>query len=75
VESSIGPQPFILLVNKVDLRDQWEIPGSTWDKLKEDGWTILETSAKTGDHVEEAFSVLTSRILSSKEDDDEADDD
>ena len=75
VESRIGPQPFILLVNKVDLRDQWEIPNSTWDKLSEDGWTILETSAKTGDCVEEAFSALTSRILSSGEDDDEADDD
>jgi small GTP-binding protein len=74
VEASIGPQPFILLVNKVDLRDRWEIPGSTWDGLKEDGWTILETSAKTGDLVEEAFSALTSRILSSR-DDDEADDD
>jgi len=75
VESRIGAQPFILLVNKVDLRDQWEIPGSTWDNLKEDGWTILETSAKTGDRVDEAFSALTSRILNSEEDGNEADDD
>jgi small GTP-binding protein len=74
VESKIGPQPFILLVNKVDLRDQWEIPGSTWDKLKEEGWTVLETSAKTGDRVGEAFSTLTSRILSSVDDDDDEDD-
>jgi len=73
VEARIGPQPFILLVNKVDLRDQWEIAGSTWDGLREDGWTILETSAKTGDRVGEAFSSLTSRILSSADNDDEDD--
>jgi len=75
VENEIGRQPFLLLVNKVDLRSEWEIPDSTWEELKSNGWTILETSAKTGDHVEEAFLSLTSRILKARQDDDGDDDD
>lgn len=66
VETEIGPQPFLLLVNKADLRAEWEISPSAWDDLKDRGWTILETSAKTGDHVEEAFRTLTSRILEAR---------
>lgn len=78
VEAEIGVRPFLALVNKVDLRETWEIPDSAWAELTAKGWSILETSAKTGDHVEEAFLTLTSRILeaqnaaaSEDEDDDE----
>jgi GTPase SAR1 family protein len=55
--------PFLLLANKADERSNWEIPDSTWQQLKERGWTVLETSAKTGQQVEEAFLTLTGRIL------------
>ncbi|MES1257657.1 MAG: Rab family GTPase [Acidobacteriota bacterium] len=75
VENEIGKQPFLLLVNKVDLRSEWEIPEAVWDELKGSGWTVLETSAKTGDHVEEAFLTLTSRILQVRHDDAGEDDD
>jgi hypothetical protein len=34
-----------------------------WAELTGSGWTILETSAKTGQHVEEAFLSLASRML------------
>ena len=68
VETEIGKQPFLVLVNKVDLRETWEIPDSVWEELAAKGWTVLETSAKTGDHVEEAFLTLTSRILSAPDD-------
>ena len=63
VENELGRLPFILLVNKADLRSEWEIPDSAWEELKDAGWTLLETSAKTDVHVEEAFLTLTSRIL------------
>ncbi|HWF08471.1 MAG TPA: Rab family GTPase [Bryobacteraceae bacterium] len=66
VVSEIGDRPFLMLVNKADLRDAWEIPDTTWDDLKSAGWTILETSAKSGQHVEEAFLSLTSRMLAAK---------
>ena len=63
VETEIGVRPFLMLVNKVDLRETWEIPDSAWEELTAAGWTILETSAKSGQHVEEAFLSLTSRML------------
>ena len=63
VETEVGTRPFLALINKVDMRETWEIPDSALGELSASGWSILETSAKTGDHVEEAFLTLTSRIL------------
>ena len=62
VEGELGPRPFLLLVNKADLRETWEIPDSVWEELAGAGWTVLETSAKSGQHVEEAFLSLASRM-------------
>ncbi len=75
VQSEIGKQPFLLLVNKVDLRDTWEIKDSEWSELTASGWIVLETSAKTGEHVEEAFLALTSSILKARNDSSSEDDD
>lgn len=61
--AEIGARPFLLLVNKADLRNSWEIADSVWQELQAEGWTILETSAKSGQHVEEAFAALTSQML------------
>jgi hypothetical protein len=74
VETEIGSRPFLLLVNKADLRDTWEIPDTRWADLAGAGWTILETSAKSGQHVEEAFATLSSRMLQAQSDDSEDDD-
>lgn len=71
VEDEIGARPFLLLVNKADLRETWEIPESAWQELASSGWTVLETSAKSGDHVEEAFLSLTARMLSAPADEDD----
>jgi hypothetical protein len=66
VEDEIGEKPFLLLVNKADLRDAWEIPD-----LSDSGWTVLETSAKSGDHVEEAFLTLTQNMLAATAEEDD----
>jgi small GTP-binding protein len=73
VENEVGKRPFLLLVNKADLKESWEIPESAWQELSELGWSVLETSAKSGEHVEEAFQTLTTRMLQAQtesEDDD-----
>jgi small GTP-binding protein len=73
VNGELGPRPFLLLANKVDERSNWEISDATWEELRRSGWTILETSAKTGESVEQAFLTLTSRILETQDDSEEAD--
>jgi hypothetical protein len=75
VESEIGPRPFLALVNKADLRETWEIPDSTWQDLTGSGWTVLETSAKSGQHVEEAFLTLSSRMLKARDGNSDSEDD
>jgi small GTP-binding protein len=62
---SIGDVPSLLLVNKADLRDQWEIPTQVLDGLRGKGWQILETSAKDGRNVEEAFHQLACSMVTS----------
>lgn len=74
VEREVGLRPFLLLVNKADLRDTWEIPDTAWADLTDAGWTVLETSAKSGERVEEAFLTLSSRMMSNQADDSEEDD-
>jgi hypothetical protein len=73
-EGEIGPRPFLLLVNKADLRDTWEIQQPAFEELADAGWTILETSAKSGAHVEEAFLTLTSRMLHAQAEEEDDDD-
>ena len=63
-KASIGEVPSLLLVNKADLKDQWEIPEQVLDGLRGKGWQILETSAKDGRNVEEAFRLLATSMAS-----------
>jgi len=60
---AIGDVPFLALINKVDLSDQWEIEDSQVAGLLASNWQILETSAKTGEKVEEAFMLLAEKML------------
>ncbi len=59
----LGPVPFVLLLNKVDLADEWEIKDEDLDALSDEGWNILRTSAKSGEAVENAFLSLTAMML------------
>ena len=59
----IGEVPFALLINKADLADGWHIDSRDIDRLVTRGWTVLETSAKTGHGVEEAFATLGKEML------------
>jgi small GTP-binding protein len=63
VTSEIGAVPFLLLINKADLRDSWDISEQPIETLASAGWMILRTSARTGEGVEEAFQELTKRMV------------
>jgi small GTP-binding protein len=62
IENEIGEIPFILVFNKSDLVDEIKIDKSQIEQLAQSGWQVIETSAKTGQGVEEAFLALTKRI-------------
>jgi small GTP-binding protein len=64
VTSEVGPVPFLLLLNKADLEESWDLSRGPVEALESAGWAILRTSAKTGQGVEEAFQELARRIVS-----------
>jgi small GTP-binding protein len=61
---AVGAIPFVFVVNKSDLADEWEIDAEAEAPLEAKGWKILHTSAKTGEGVEEAFLALAQAMLS-----------
>jgi len=63
VEENVGNVPFVLLLNKNDLRPEWEIDNKAISMLENDGFKIIETSAKTGSAVDEAFEYLANAML------------
>lgn len=62
-EEAVGAVPFILLLNKADLRDEWEFEGWEAQEFSGKDCTVIQTSAKTGQGVEEAFLHLAGRML------------
>ena len=63
VSEAVGIVPFICVVNKADLRESWEIQQPDLDNLVSSGWTVVETSAKTGTAVEGMFRTLTDAMM------------
>lgn len=59
----IGAVPFVFVVNKSDLAQEWEIELESEARLAALNWTILHCSAKTGEGVKEAFYQLTRKML------------
>ena len=61
--AAAGPVPFVLLLNKADLAEQWQVDQQAMLKIANDGWRTIKTSAKTGEGVEHAFVTLTRAML------------
>jgi small GTP-binding protein len=62
-EQTIGRVPFIMVVNKSDLTNSWEIEDELLEQCSRRGWPVIRTSAKTGDDVENAFANLARAML------------
>jgi len=61
----VGEVPVILVVNKSDLRDSWTIDAQRIVTLRDEGWQVIETSAKDSSNVDQAFASLAEQMLAS----------
>jgi len=62
--NTLGPIPFVLVINKADLKERWEISSQVKLDLEEKGIIVVETSAKECVGVEEVFQLLTREMMS-----------
>jgi hypothetical protein len=63
IRDMLGDVPFVLALNKYDLKDQWKLEEPDLNNLVAEGWSIVYTSAKTGEGVDEAFQKLGQLII------------
>jgi len=62
-EETIGGKPFIVMINKYDLKDEWEISPEAIAEMQSFGWHTMLTSAKDDMGVDESFLKLAKRML------------
>jgi small GTP-binding protein len=62
IEARYGEIPYVLVINKADLTEQWAIEQSRIDQLTDNGVPVFITSAKTGERIEEAFEKLSTLV-------------
>jgi len=63
VREEIGVIPFVFVINKCDLSQDWEVDSALEAQLTEKNWSLLRSSAKTGEGVEEAFALLARKMV------------
>ena len=63
VQEAHGRLPHVLVVNKADLKAQWEVESGVLDHLQATGHQLRETSALDGSGVAAAFHDLTRELL------------
>lgn len=59
----VGVLPFVFLINKSDLVDEWDVDEALEAQLAARNWTPFRSSAKTGEGVEAAFALLARKML------------
>lgn len=63
VSEIVGKVPFIFVLNKIDLTEEWIVDVDAVNALRRRGWDVRFTSAKTGAGVDEIFFDLASRLI------------
>ncbi|GAB4199652.1 MAG: Rab family GTPase [Wenzhouxiangellaceae bacterium] len=66
VEQRLGKLPFIVLLNKHDLSEQWAVSDEWLAERRQRGWTIYPSSALDGTNVDTAFDQLARRLITAK---------
>ena len=66
IKDTFGDLPCILVFNKKDLHESWQISTETIQQFRDEDWDIIETSALTGDAVDQTFVTLARKMLASR---------
>lgn len=66
VEERYGAMPYVLLINKYDLVNEWAVSESELESLRAQGTLVLCTSAMTGKCVEGAFADLAEALTGAR---------
>jgi small GTP-binding protein len=61
--SVVGEVPMVLVLIELGLTDEWEVDRRQTSSLRQQGWEVIETSAKLGTGVEDAFTGLARSML------------
>ena len=64
MSKEVGNVPFVVLLNKFDLKDKWQLSPKDVEAMQDDGWDYFFTSALTGENVDAAFTCLAEKIIS-----------
>ncbi len=65
ISERFGDIPHVLLINKSDLKHEWELTPEKTHELEKHFPYVFSTSAKTGDEVDTAIDTLVSAISES----------
>ena len=63
VDRELGGLPFVVVLDKYDLIDDWRITAGNAEALRARSIATVTTSAKTGESVEAAFQALAAAVL------------
>jgi small GTP-binding protein len=63
VRDTVGNVPFVVLLNKADLVASWDVRTEDVTPLRERALAVVETSARTGAGIKEAFEQLVDGIF------------
>jgi hypothetical protein len=63
VREEVGEIPFVFVINKSDIVEEWQLDPTLEARYAGKNWTVLRSSAKTGENVEQAFLHLTRKMI------------
>ena len=63
VNKTVPQAIIIILINKLDLKDDWDINDDDINELKSRGFIVMQTSAKTNNSVDEAFDIIAKLMI------------
>lgn len=60
---SMGKKPFVLVLNKSDIKSEWKINDAIYNQLSTVAISTIETSAKSDTGVDEVFQTIANTLV------------